>query len=371
MKIVIFGLSITSSWGNGHATTYRSLCRALHRRGHSIHFVEKDVPWYSQNRDLPSPDFCKVHLYKDWRNEQGSLTKLLRDADVVIIGSYFADAITAADLLFASVQAPILFYDIDTPVTIASLRRTSGSEYLRADQIAQYDAYLSFTGGPILDELRQTLGARIALPLYCSVDPEAYRQTRPSSEFKCDLSYLGTYAADRQDKLMKLLNEPARQLSDHTFIVAGPQYPETRWSQNVRRIDHVPPRQHAALYSSSRYSLNLTRADMIAAGFSPSVRLFEAAACGSAIISDRWQGIDLFLEPGREIILVNSTEDVVAALKEQSEGERIQLGQAARDRILSAHTSHNRALEFETIVETVYAGRRAHLEIAEDELTRT
>ncbi len=351
MKIVFYGLTITSSWGNGHATTYRSLCRALTRRGHRIHFVEKDVEWYRSNRDMPEPTFATVHLYEDWPSKARALLALSEDADVVVIGSYFPDAITATRALADRAQQPILFYDIDTPITLAQLRVNGRTEYLDASLIPAYAAYLSFTGGPALAELETRFGARRAVAFFCSVDPDTYRPTAADERFRCDLSYLGTYAADRQPKLMHLLDAPAALDATRSFLVAGPQYPEsTSFQPNVRRLIHVSPRDHPAFYSSSRFTLNLTRADMVAAGWSPSVRLFEASACGAVLLSDRWDGLEEFLTPGEEILLPADAHDVVHILREVSDAERTRIGSRARERILAHHTAEHRAAEFEEIV---------------------
>ncbi len=351
MKIVIYGLSVTSSWGNGHATTYRSLLKALAGRGHTIVFVEKDVQWYRDHRDMPQPEFCRVDLYDDWATEETRLLRLSAEADVVVVGSYFPDAIVATRALLARNTQPVLFYDIDTPVTMAGIRSGAGAAYLDASMIPGYAAYLSFTSGPALFELRERFGARRAEALFCSVDPELYRATPVHDAYDCDLSYLGTYANDRQPKLMGFLNGAALLADDKTFLVAGPQYPQdVAWARNVRRLDHVAPAEHPAFYSSSRFTLNLTRADMVAAGYSPSVRLFEAAACGTAIVSDSWDGIGDFFTPGEEILLPGSAEEVVRMLREIGDDERLRLGARARERVLSEHTSTIRAAQFEEIV---------------------
>lgn len=351
MKIVIFGLTITSSWGNGHGTTYRSLCKALAARGHHITFVEKDVEWYRSNRDLPEPPYVTVRLYDDWAAEHTSLIALAEGADVIVIGSYFPDAIAATEALLAANLGPLLFYDIDTPITLAALRAHGCTDYLRADLIPHYAAYLSFTGGPALQELETRFGSPRAIAFYCSVDPELYHPTPPNPAYTCALSYLGTYAADRQPKLLRLLNEAARLLPDERFIVAGPQYPsDVPWADNVERIVHLSPPEHPAFYSSSRFTLNLTRDDMVAAGWSPSVRLFEASACGAAILSDPWPGLEDFLTPGSEILLPRTPSEVAHILRNTSDADRHALGQRARDRILSEHTSAHRAEQFEEIV---------------------
>lgn len=354
MKIVVYGLTLTSSWGNGHATTYRSLLKALARRGHTIVFIEKDVEWYRSNRDLPNPTFCTVRLYDNWTLEHASLLAEGKDADAIVIGSYFPDAIAATEALLAANCGPLLFYDIDTPITMAALRAHGRTDYLRADLIPHYAAYLSFTGGPTLTELEQRFGSPRAVAFYCSVDPDLYHPTPPTPAFRCALSYLGTYAPDRQPKLLALLNETAKLQPADRFLVAGPQYPATEpWAPNVERIVHLSPPQHPAFYSSARFTLNLTRDDMVAAGWSPSVRLFEASACAAAILSDPWPGLQDFLTPGEEILLPANAEEVTQILRHTSDSTRQTIGQRARERILAEHTSAHRAEQFEQLVSTV------------------
>ncbi|HEY0796254.1 MAG TPA: glycosyltransferase, partial [Acidisarcina sp.] len=339
MKIVIYGLTITSAWGNGHATTYRSLVKALARRGHKVLFIEKDVEWYRANRDLAAPEYCEVRLYEDWEAEETSLVSEAADADAILIGSYFPDAIIATRALLALGCEAIMFYDIDTPVTVSQLRQLGRCEYLEAELVPHYAAYLSFTGGPILRELEDRFGSPNAVAFYCSVDPDLYRPQSIRPEYCCDLSYLGTYAADRQPKLSRLLNQTASLSPELQFLVAGAQYPDsTAWQRNVKRLTHVPPSDHAAFYSSSRFTLNLTRNDMVAAGYSPSVRLFEASACGAAVLSDAWEGLDQFLTPGEEILLPAGPEHVAQILTQFPEEERLRMGQRARERILAEHT---------------------------------
>jgi spore maturation protein CgeB len=361
MKIVIFGLTITSSWGNGHATTFRSLVKALTRRGHRVEFIEKDVEWYRNNRDLPKPEFCKLRFYSFWNPSCDALLRTCGDADAIVIGSYFPDAIKATKAILEIGFGPLFFYDIDTPITLARLRSERDVEYLDASLIPYYDAYLSFTGGPVLKELEETFGAREAVPFYCSVDPNLYKPSSQREDFRGDLSYLGTYASDRQPKLMRLLNEPAALLPNHQFLVAGAMYPQDlAWQPNVARLTHVHPPDHPVFYSSARFALNLTRDDMVAAGYSPSVRLFEASACGSAIISDDWEGLAEFLSPGEEILLPRDQHDVTDILLHLSDAERKNIGSRARQRILAHHTSMHRACQFEEIVSSVgnYAMKR-------------
>src|SRR4051812_34642949 len=355
MKIVFFGLSITSSWGNGHATTYRALLKALHARGHRLVFFEKDTYWYADNRDLPRPDFCDVRIFKSWKQASAEARRELLDADAAVIGSYFPDGIAAIDLALESRVPATTFYDIDTPITLAQLRSESGTQYLHADQIAELDVYFSFTGGPLLAELASAYRAKRAVPLYCSVDENLYQRRETSKRYACDLSYMGTYAADRQPKIDAWLLEVAQMRPQRKFILAGPQYPKSVLSpKNVRRIEHLNPRWHRHLYSSSRFVLNVTRRDMVSWGYSPSVRLFEAAACGAAMISDNWPGLDTFFLPGSEILLPTSTADVCELIDSMDEREIRRIGEAAQVRVLESHTSTCRAIEFENALASAH-----------------
>ncbi|AMK17369.1 MULTISPECIES: CgeB family protein [Sphingobium] len=340
MKLVVLGLSLSSSWGNGHATTFRALLSAFADRGHEILFLERDVPWYASQRDLIDPPYCRLQFYQDlvdldhWRSE-------IAAADAVMVGSYVPDGIAVGDYVQRHMRGVAAFYDIDTPVTLASLDEGC-CEYLSPGLIRGYDLYCSFTGGPTLDRIEQHHGSPMARALYCSVDVSAYRPMEVPKRW--DLSYLGTYSPDRQPTLERLLIQPARLMPEKRFVVAGPQYPDDiEWPANVERIDHLPPSEHAAFYSASRYTLNVTRADMIAAGWSPSVRLFEAGACGTTIISDVWTGLEHLLTPNREILFAWNSEQVIVALDEG----RASVGAAARSRILAEHASQARARELE------------------------
>lgn len=353
MKLIIFGLSITSSWGNGHATTYRALCKALHRRGHRIVFFEHNLEWYQNNRDLPVPEYCEVKLFENWADILPTVRAELRNADVAMVGSYFPDGIAALDEVVNSNVPVKAFYDIDTPITIRELSDHGRTGFLLKEHLAALDIYFSFTGGPMLKKIEEELGAPFAVPLYCSVDPKAHCSLAVNPEFACDLSYMGTYAPDRQPKIDELLVEPARMLPRKNFIVAGPQYPESiQWPDNIQRIMHLNPRYHAEFYCSSRMTLNVTRRDMVMAGYSPSVRLFEAAACGATIVSDNWPGLETFFEPSHEILLPASTSDVLRYLTDYDSAELQRIGLAARERVLTSHTSDARAREFEQAVET-------------------
>lgn len=350
MKLVFLGLSITSSWGNGHATTYRALLRALAARGHNVTFLERDVPWYADNRDLPSPSFCQLGLYDNLAELETRHGALIRTADVVVVGSYVPEGIAVGNLVQRIAAGITAFYDIDTPVTLSRLG--AGLDYLEPRQIARYDLYLSFTGGPTLERLRRRHGARCARALYCSVDPDLYYPNAHDGPAPpVDLGYLGTYSKDRQPVLDRLMLDAARRWPAGSFVVAGPQYPDgIAWPANVTRVCHVEPADHRAFYTSSRFTLNVTRTDMVAAGFSPSVRLFEAAACRTPLISDSWPGLETLFTPGREILLSRHACDTLEFLRDLPEADRRELGERARARVLAGHTASHRAREFERAV---------------------
>lgn len=345
LKIVILGLSITSSWGNGHATTYRGLVRELARRGHDLLFLEREVPWYASNRDLPNPPYGRTELYASLEELQDRFTREVRDADFVMVGSYVPEGVAVGDWALTRARGATAFYDIDTPVTLANLER-GDLEYLAPELIPRYGAYLSFSGGPILGRIEQKYGSPMARPLYCSFDPELYFPE--AREPLWDLGYMGTYSDDRQPPLEQLMLETARRWAKGRFVVAGPQYPHSiTWPANMERIEHLPPAEHRAFYNQQRFTLNITRADMIRAGYSPSVRLFEAAACATPIISDFWEGLDSFFRIGEEILVARSAEDTLRFLQEISETERQSIGRRSRERVLREHTAAHRAAELE------------------------
>lgn len=345
LRIVICGLSITSAWGNGHATTYRGLIRELAKRGHDVLFLERNVPWYASNRDMTEFPFCTVRLYSSLTELRDRFTEEIRHADVVMVGSYVPQGAQVGKWVLENASNLTAFYDIDTPVTLGRIRRND-IEYLTREQISQYGLYLSFTGGLTLRHLEHRYGARCARALYCSVDPDQYSPRTTKMEF--DLGYLGTFSPDRQQALDELLLQPAWRWQQAAFVVAGAQYPLTiQWPQNVMRIEHVVPSRHSQFYGQQRFTLNLTRSDMRRAGYCPSVRLFEAAACGTPIISDYWDGLGMFFEIGSEIIVAQDANEVLHILKTTSEQERLEIARRARGRVLSEHTAAQRSAQLE------------------------
>ena len=349
MKLVVLGLSISSSWGNGHATVFRALLKSFAQRGHRVTFLERDVPWYAGDaRDNPHPEGVDLHLYGSLDALKADHAGTLKAADAVLIGSYVPDSPAVIDWALATAPAgvPVAFYDIDTPVTLAKLAR-GDEESLRVDQVPRLAPYFSFTGGRTLQKLERELGSPRALPLYCAVDEATYTPDG-SVERDLDLGYMGTWSEDRQPTVGRLLLAPAAALPGRRFALVGPMYPEAvSWTPNVERVEHLPPAGHPRFYRRQRFTLNVTRADMIAAGWAPSVRLFEAAACGTPVISDRWEGLGDVFRIGSEILVADTTDDAVRFLTDTPEGERAAIGAAARARVLAEHTAAHRAAELE------------------------
>ena len=346
MNIVIFGLAVSSSWGNGHAALWRGLINGLLQDGHRVSFFERDQPFYAANRDLTElPGGGALVLYPDWPAVLPQATRAVASADVAMITSYCPDATHATALIGESGRALSCFYDLDTPVTLARLAAGESVDYLGPAGLAAYDLVLSYTGGGALDALRTDLGARRVVPIYGSVDPAVHRPVPPPAGRQASLSYLGTYAADRQDALMELFVEPARQRPADRFVIGGAQYPPAfPWTDNIWFVRHLPPSEHPAFYCSSRMTLNVTRAAMARMGFCPSGRLFEAAACGTPILTDEWDGIAQFFTPGEDILVAHDTADALAAL-DLPDATLAGIARRARDRTLAEHTAQQRARE--------------------------
>jgi spore maturation protein CgeB len=347
MKIITLGLSISSSWGNGHATTFRSLYKGLAERGHELYFLECDKPWYAKNRDFTSAEDYELLFYSGIDALKKDHEKLIRNADVVIVGSYVPEGIEVIEYVNKIAGGIKMFYDIDTPITLEKLAHYE-YEYIKPEQIPLFDVYLSFSGGRALEILADKYGARMPQPFYCSFDPENYYPEHQDERWL--LGYLGTYSFDRQPGLDQLLIQPAR-IYPSNYAVAGPSYPKgIKWPDNVQRIEHLPPSAHREFYCSQRFTLNLTRKAMIALGHSPSVRLFEAAACGTAIISDWWEGLDEFFVPGEEIIIASTTKDVIEAFDDYDQEKAEIVGRKARKKVVEKHSGYARAGQLEEYI---------------------
>ena len=360
MKITVFGLTLSSSWGNGHATPYRALIRALDRLGHRVHFFEKDAPYYRSRRDFDACGYCELTLYSDWADVRDRALSVAADSDVVITASFLPEGHRINDEILDLVRPLHVFYDLDTPVTLAKLRHGE-VEYLNARQLAEFDLVLSFTGGKVLAELESRYRARMVRTLYGCVDPDVYHRVAAVLDFQCDLSYMGTYSADRQAKLDELLLEPSRRHPEKTFLLAGSLYPwNWQWPENVRRMEHVAPAEHSRFYSSSRITLNITRGEMAANGWCPSGRFFEAAACGTPLITDPWEGLDSFFDPRSELRVVSDAAAVEDALN-APDAELHTMAARARQRTLDEHTGRVRARQLLQYFEEARSGAHASM----------
>ena len=352
MHVVVFGLTVSSSWGNGHATLWRSLIAAMLRAGHTVTFYERDVPYYAGARDLwQLPAGAELCLYDSVESIRSRAQAELRSADLAMCTSYCPDGVLAAQWILDSQAVVRAFYDMDTPVTLKALGSAATRTYLPADGLGAFDLVLSYTGGRALDELRSRLGARNVAPLYGWVDPASHFPVPSVERFRSAFSYLGTYAADRQAALTELFLRPATASPQQKFLIGGAQYPEEfPWSDNLYFTQHLEPAQHPAFFCSSRATLNITRQAMAEYGYCPSGRLFEAAACGTPLFSDGWEGFDSFFTPGAEVLRVDTTEDVLAGLS-LSDVELQRMAAQARERTLQQHTADVRVRELERLCE--------------------
>jgi spore maturation protein CgeB len=324
-------------------------------------FFERDQPFYASHRDMPGVPGMELVVYPDWASVRARAVGELAGADAAMVTSFCPDARAACPLVLDSKAGARAFYDLDTPVTLAALERGDQVSYLplapagaalpHAGVLRDFDLTLSFTGGRALTALGTHLGARRTVPLYGSVDPDVHHPAAARPDLAGDLSFLGTYSEDRQDALESLFLQAADRLPGRRFVLAGAQYPqEFPWRSNVFFVRHLPPGDHAAFYASSPLTLNVTRAPMARLGFCPSGRFFEAAACGVPLLSDHWEGIESFFQPGEEVLIARDAGDTVAAL-ELGPRTLLQIARRARERTLTEHSAAVRARELEQILE--------------------
>ena len=352
MRVVIFGLTVSSSWGNGHATLWRSLISAMLRRGYRVTFFEKDVSYYADTRDLwELPTGGALRLYRDFEDVCSEARRAVSEADLALVTSYCPDGPAASALVLEAARGGVrVFYDMDTPVTLDSLRTGSEVTYLPSEGLGGFDLVLSYTGGRALDELQTRLGAKAVAPLYGSVNPEAHHPVPPVEAYRAELSYLGTYAEDRQATLDRLFIQPAKRSPDRRFLIGGAQYPDAfPWTENIYFTGHLEPAQHPSFFCSGRATLNVTRRAMAEYGFCPSGRLFEAAACGVPLLTDGWEGLDRFFTPGSEILRVDTPEEVLNTLC-LSDIELRRVAEAAQVRVSQEHTADCRVRDLEQIL---------------------
>jgi spore maturation protein CgeB len=359
MNIAFYGSSLTSSYWNGAATYYRGLLKSLARLGHRITFFEPDVHDRQNHRDIDPPDYAEVVVYP------GTLQALHRAAakaasfDVVVKTSgvgFEDDALLAATMDHAAPDAVRLFWDVDAPATLAEIRAAPDHAIRRA--LPRLDAVLTYGGGDPVVSAYRALGARSCVPIYNALDPETHRPVPPDPRFAADLTFLGNRLPDREERVTRFFIAPAARLKSHRFILGGAGWNGRALPPNIAWIGHVPTADHNALNASAKAILNINRDSMAETGFSPPTRVFEAAGAGACLITDEWAGIDEFLKPGEEILVIRDGQDLVELLPGLTEPHARAIGRRALARVLAEHTYDRRARTVDALLTALKASKQ-------------
>jgi spore maturation protein CgeB len=347
MKIFVFGSSIVSSYWNGAATYYRGCYKYLARRGHTIIFAEPDAYGRQQHRDADE-DFSYVssRVYEPGAGIDAMLSEAL-SADVVIKHSGLGvdDSLLERRVLECSPSSAVIFWDVDAPATIGRLRSDQSDEF--HDALRKYDAIFTYGGGPEIELAYHSLGARAYYSIYNGLDVETHHPVPADPFLACDLAFLGNRLPDREARVEQLFLQAAELAPQRRFLLGGEGWGDKSMPPNVRWIGHVPTALHNAVNSSAGMVININRTSMAAFGYAPPTRVFEAAGAGACLLCDDWPGIGEFFAPGREILIVQSAQDVVSALESYHDAARSQIGEAFRARALRDHTYGQRAVQAE------------------------
>jgi spore maturation protein CgeB len=353
LRIAFFGSSLVSSYWNGAATYYRGLLRALAARGHSITFYEPDAYERQLHRDIPDPPWARVVVYsgKDERAALQQLESAAKSADVVVkasgIGVY-------DELLEHAVPASVresqlaIFWDVDAPATLERMRNKPEDPF--RSRVAKYDVVFTYGGGDPVVSAYHDFGARACVPIYNALDPETHHPEPPVPRYRADLSLLANRLPDREARVAEFFFEPARRLPDRSFVLGGSGWTPDQSRGNLALLGHVPTSQHNAFNCSALAVLNVARESMARVGFSPATRVFEAAGAGACLITDAWRGVEQFLEPDVEVLVARSADEVVAHLSRLTSSVALEIGEAARRRVLAHHTYGMRALLVEEVL---------------------
>jgi spore maturation protein CgeB len=361
MKIAFFGSSLVSAYWNGAATYYRGLLRAMHARGHRITFFEPDAYQRQQHRDIDDPDYAEVVVYPG--DDPAAAARVLeraRGADLIIkasgVGVY--DALLEAGVLeLRNGRNLIAFWDVDAPATLERVQQDV-SDPFRA-LVPRYDLVFTYGGGqPVIDAYR-ALGARTCVPIYNALDPTTHHPVAPEPRFTGDLSLCANRLPDREQRVEEFFLRAAQALPSRTFLLGGSGWGDRSLPSNVRYVGHVYTRDHNAFNCTPLAVLNVTRDSMTRFGFSPATRVFEVAGAGACLISDAWEGMELFLEPDEEVLLARTGEQVAELLGSLTRERAAAIGQAALRRILAHHTYAHRALEVDAVLAGMHAQRAA------------
>jgi spore maturation protein CgeB len=354
LRISMFGSSLVSSYWNGAATYYRGVLRALAARGHAIRFYEPDALDRQRHRDIPDPPWAKVCVYDPGEAAtHEALRDARRDSDIVIKASGVGvnDALLEREVAaMRSGSCAALFWDVDAPATLERMQADPDDPFIRL--VPRYDMILTYGGGPRVVAGYRAFGARDCVPIYNALDPDTHFPESPQARYAADLAFMGNRLPDREARVYRLFFWPATRLPGRSFLLGGAGWDAA--PSNVRLLGHVPTAEHNAFNSSARLVLNINRDSMARFGFSPPTRVFEAAGAGACLIMDRWEGIEMFLEPGREVLVADDGEAVANYVDAVGEAHARTIGRRARKRILRQHTYAMRAV----LLESVLLGRQ-------------
>ena len=352
VKIAFFGSSLVSSYWNGAATYYRGMLKALAGRGHQITFYEPDAFERQQHRDMADPDWARVVVYEPTESDAARMLEEASRADIIVKASGVGVLDDWLEREVLTLQKPgtlVVFWDVDAPATLERVERNPNDPFRAL--IPRYDFILTYGGGDPVINAYKALGARDCHPIYNALDPTTHHPVPPRKNLTSTLSFLGNRLPDREERVREFFFTAVEQLPDQQFILGGNGWQENApHYENLRYIGHVYTQDHNAFNCSAMAVLNINRDSMARFGFSPPTRIFEAAGCGACLIMDAWAGIELFLEPGREVLLAHSGQDVIEHLRSLDQERARRIGNAARRRILREHTYHHRAEEFEQLI---------------------
>lgn len=353
MKIAFFGSSLVSAYWNGAATYYRGLIRALHARGHSITFYEPDAYKRQQHRDIPDPDWATVVVYPG-SGEEGVSRALqsARRSDVVIKTSgvgVFDEWLEREVLSLRRPGTLVLFCDVDAPATLERVHNDPTDPFLQL--VPRYDLVLTYGGGDPVVNAYKALGAKECVPIYNALDPSTHHPVPPDPRFSADLGFVGNRLPDREARVEEFFLRAAELLPDRRFLLGGSGWHDKPLPSNVNYVGHLYTSDHNAFNCTPRMVLNVTRDSMVRFGFSPATRVFEAAGAAACLITDYWEGIEYFFEPGSEVLVARNGEEVAEHVRTVTPEHARAIGQAAYRRVLRDHTYAERAAQLEEALE--------------------
>lgn len=360
MDIAFYGSSLLSSYWNGAATYYRGLVRALAARGHRITFFEPDVWDRQAHRDIDPPDWAEVVVYPGTAEGLKAVTRRAGAFDVVVktSGVGFADDDLLLQVMAAArPEAVRLFWDVDAPATLAEIR--DAPDHAIRLTLPRLDAVMTYGGGDAVVAAYAGLGARACHPIYNALDPATHHPVPPDPRFAVDLAFLGNRLPDREDRVTRFFIAPAARLPDRRFILGGAGWGDRALPPNVSWIGHVPTADHNALNGTAKAVLNINRDSMAETGFSPPTRVFEAAGAGACLITDAWEGIEMFLKPEEEVLVVRDGQDLVDRLGRLDQSTARAIGERALARVLKEHTYDRRAETVDAIIRALSKRKRA------------